>query len=110
MKKFFVLILFMATAQASCPGMKGEMLKRCQCFESLERPSLDEQKCQSASDCSVLHDKCGGWSAFNISFKSKFEELYKNPSFKSQMPEPNVTCHQGMCRLRPKVPMGSGRR
>ncbi|TNF31087.1 MAG: hypothetical protein EP319_03170 [Deltaproteobacteria bacterium] len=109
MRLVVLLFLFVATAQASCPGMKGEMLKRCECFESLQRPNLEEQKCQEPNDCIVLHDRCGGWAALNKLFKVKYEDLYKNPNFKSQMPEPNVTCHQGMCRLRPKVPAGRGR-
>lgn len=110
MKWLFPIFFLISVAQASCPGMKGEMLKRCQCFEVLQRPSLDEQKCSAPTDCKVLHDKCGGWAAFNKTYANKYSELYKNPSFKSQMPEPNVACHQGMCRLRPKVPMGRGRR
>jgi len=109
MKWLFVFILFSSVSQASCPGMKGEMLKRCECFEVLQRPSLEEQKCSAPTDCMVLHDKCGGWAAFNKTHEKKYTELFKNPNFKSQMPEPNVTCHQGMCRLRPKVPMGRGR-
>lgn len=109
MKYIFFIFLLIPVVHASCPGMKGEMLKRCQCFEKLERPTLEEQKCQQPDDCAVLHDKCGGWSAFNRKYEAKYKELYKSPHFKSQMPEPNVTCHQNMCRLRPKVPMGRGR-
>ena len=96
------------TAYSSCLGMKGEMLKRCQCFNSLKRPILEEQKCQQSSECVVLHDKCGGWASFNKKYIAEYKKLYTDPYFKSQMPKPNVTCHQNMCRLRPKVSTRGG--
>lgn len=105
MKRFlFIILFFNLNVFASCPGMKGEMFKRCECFETLERPLMLEQKCLKKEDCVVLHDKCGGWTAFNKKYSDKFLKKYSNPIFKSLMPEPGVTCHQNVCRLRPKVP------
>lgn len=97
------MIIFTLNASGSCPGMKGEELKRCECFEKLEAPEMVEQKCEQKSDCTVIHDKCGGWVTLNKKYEMKYKKLYKSPSFKSVMPEPGMICLQNKCRLRPVI-------
>ena len=60
-------------AFASCPGMTGDVLARCECMEvGAIYPSPEDLKCSQNSDCITIEGSCGGWIAIN---RTKAEEF-----------------------------------
>ena len=81
-QKIIALFFFLVanSAFASCPGMTGDVLARCECMElGSIYPRPEELTCSKNSDCITIEGNCGGWVAINRTnaedFKARNAEI-----------------------------------
>lgn len=93
-----VLIGWTPYAWASCPGLSGEDLQRCNCRESETLLDPTERLCSVADDCIVATSGCGDWVAVARKFEGRVASS-KPKSFEPVGPKPSVHCFEQQCML-----------
>lgn len=99
-------LVFVPMAHASCPGMSGDALERCECLETSFLVAPDEdRRCQTNADCIALESTCGEWLVSNkdsqARWRQKIGELAKRKHFPgARTSKPEIQCYQNKCMTR----------